>query len=53
MHGDATKASAEKGKVVFEAAVSALIEFVDEWRAWPIPDRSDQHVQPVQGHIRW
>ncbi len=53
VHGDPTKASAEKGKVVFEAAVSALVEFVDEWRAWPMPERPDQHVQPVQGHIRW
>ena len=53
IHGDATTATAEKGKVIFEAAVSSLIEFVDEWRAWPIGERSDQHTHPVQSHIQW
>ncbi len=53
VHGDPTTATAEKGKIVFEAAVSSLIEIVDEWRAWPIADRSDQHTQPTQSQIRW
>jgi creatinine amidohydrolase len=53
VHGDPTKATAEKGKVLFESAVSALIEFVDEWRGWPIAERSDQHLEPVQRQIRW
>ena len=53
VHGDPTAATAEKGKVIFEAAVSALVEFVDEWRAWPSPERSDQHTGPVQTGIRW
>ena len=53
VHGDPTKATAEKGKIVYEAAVTRLVEFVDEWRAWPIPERSDQHEQPVQAGIRW
>ena len=53
VHGDATTATAEKGKLIFEAAVSRLIEIVDEWRAWPIAERSDQHTGPVQSHIRW
>ena len=53
VHGDPTAATAEKGKTIFEAAVSALIELVDEWRAWPIAERSDQHIQPVQSQIRW
>jgi len=53
VHGDPTAATAEKGKVIFEAAVSGLIEIVDEWRAWPIAERSDQHTQPVQSQIRW
>ena len=53
VHGDATAASAEKGKVIFEAAVSGLIELVDEWHNWPIAERSDQHTGPVQKQIRW
>ncbi|MFC1714873.1 creatininase family protein [Candidatus Poribacteria bacterium] len=53
VHGDPTTASAEKGKIIFEAAVSGLIKVVDEWREWPIAERSDQHTQPVQSQIRW
>ena len=53
VHGDPTRATAEKGKIVFEAAVSGLIEIVDELRAWPIAERSDQHEGPVQSQIRW
>jgi creatinine amidohydrolase len=53
VHGDPTAATSEKGEIIFEAAVSRLIEIVDEWRAWPIGDRSDQHAGPVQSHIRW
>jgi creatinine amidohydrolase len=53
VHGDPTVASAEKGKVIFEAAVSSLVEVVVEWRAWPVAERSDQHTGPVQSQIRW
>jgi creatinine amidohydrolase len=53
VHGDPTAATAEKGKVLFEAAVSGLVDVVDEWRSWPVAERSDQHAQPVQSHIRW
>ena len=53
VHGDATTATAEKGEIILDAAVSNLIELVDEWRAWPIAERSDQHTQPVQSQIRW
>lgn len=53
VHGDATTATAEKGAVIFEAAVTGLVEVVDEWRAWPIAARSDQHRGPVQRNIRW
>ena len=53
VHGDPTTATAEKGKVIFEAAVSGLIDVVDEWRTWPIAQRSDQHTQPTQSQIRW
>ncbi len=53
VHGDPTKATAEKGRVLFEAAVTGLIELVDELRAWPIERRNDLHRQPVQAEVRW
>ncbi len=53
VHGDPTLATAEKGQAIFEAAVTNLIAFVDEWRAWPIAARQDQHIQPVQEQIQW
>lgn len=53
VHGDPTTATAEKGKIIFEAAVAGLMEVVDEWRDWPISKRSDQHAGPVQSQIRW
>ena len=53
VHGDPTRATQEKGKVIFEAAVEGLIAVVEEWRVWPIAERSDQHTGPVQSNIRW
>ena len=53
VHGDPTRATAEKGKILFEAAVEGLVGLVDELRAWPIEERSDQHEGPVQSDIRW
>jgi len=53
VHGDPTKATAEKGRVIFEAAVTGLVELVGELRAWPIAARQDMHRQPVQADIRW
>jgi creatinine amidohydrolase len=53
VHGDPTKASAEKGRVLFEAAVEGLVQVVDELRAWPIEARADMHRGPVQSDIRW
>lgn len=53
VHGDPTAATAEKGKIVWEAILSGLIEFVDEWRSWPIAERRDQHKLPVQSQIQW
>lgn len=53
VHGDPTTATAEKGKVLFEAAVSRLVEIVDEWQNWPVSERSDQHAGPVQRDVRW
>jgi creatinine amidohydrolase len=53
VHGDPTKATAEKGRILFEAAVSGLVELAAELRAWPIAARQDMHRQPVQRDIRW
>lgn len=53
VHGDARAATAEKGRVIFEAAVTKLIGVVDELREWPIAERADQHAGDVQAHIRW
>ncbi len=53
VHGDPRTASAEKGRIAFEAAVGGLLELVDELRAWPIEPRSDQHRLPVQRQIRF
>ncbi|MHB9033640.1 MAG: creatininase family protein [Anaerolineae bacterium] len=53
VHGDATTATAEKGRVIFEAVVAKLVRIVDEFRQWPLPERSDQHTHPVQSQIRW
>jgi creatinine amidohydrolase len=53
VHGDPTAATPEKGKIIWEAVVPALIEIVDELRAWPISERSDQHARAVQSQIRW
>ncbi|MBN1642717.1 MAG: creatininase family protein [Anaerolineae bacterium] len=53
VHGDPTAATPEKGRVILEAAVTELIKVVDEWRAWPIAARSDQHTGKVQSQIRW
>lgn len=53
VHGDPTAATAEKGRIIFEAIISRMIELVDEWRAWPIAERSDQHARPPQKDIRW
>jgi creatinine amidohydrolase len=53
VHGDPTKATAEKGRILFEAAVTGLVDLVGELRAWPIGERRDMHRLPVQADIRW
>ena len=53
VHGDPTAATPEKGKVIFEAAAASMVELVEEFRKWPLTQRSDQHVHPVQSKIRW
>jgi creatinine amidohydrolase len=53
VHGDPTAATPEKGELLFETIVSKLVDIVDEWRAWPIAERADQHTEPTQAHIDW
>jgi creatinine amidohydrolase/Fe(II)-dependent formamide hydrolase-like protein len=53
VHGDPTAATAEKGQIIWEAVLTRLIEVVDEFRAWPLAERRDQHQGPAQTHIQW
>jgi creatinine amidohydrolase len=53
VHGDARPATAEKGEIIFETAVTRLGELAEEWRAWPLAERRDFHERPVQHQIRW
>jgi creatinine amidohydrolase/Fe(II)-dependent formamide hydrolase-like protein len=41
VQGDATKATAEKGKALFEAAVAEICAYVEEIAEMPIPERRD------------
>ena len=43
VQGDASKATAEKGKALFEAATEEIAAFVTELRGLPIPKRRDHH----------
>ena len=43
VQGDATKATPEKGRVLFAAAVDELSGYVDELRSLEIPQRKDHH----------
>jgi len=45
VQGDATKATAEKGRVLLEAAVAECVAYVDELLAKPLPERR----QPTEG----
>ena len=53
VHGDATTATPEKGKVIFEGAVDAVLGVADELRAWPIAERRSFHRTPPDTSIRW
>ncbi len=53
VHGDARPATAEKGAIIFETAVTRLLELAEEWRNWTLAPRRDFHDHPVQGFIRW
>jgi creatinine amidohydrolase len=43
VQGDPTKATAEKGKALFEAAVAEVVAFVSELRQTSLPRREDHH----------
>jgi creatinine amidohydrolase len=53
VHGDATTATAEKGRVILDAAVDGIVGIVNELQEWPIAPRQDQHTGPVQSGIKW
>jgi creatinine amidohydrolase len=44
--GDATLATAEKGKAVFEAVVEAFVKLVREFKERPRGERTDFHIEP-------
>jgi creatinine amidohydrolase len=43
IQGDATRATPEKGKMLFEAAVAEVVSFVAELRETPLTRRKDHH----------
>jgi creatinine amidohydrolase len=43
VQGDATRATAEKGKLLFDAAVEEIVSFVRELDATALPQRRDHH----------
>lgn len=42
--GQATLGTAEKGRIVVEETASRLVEFVDLFQKWAIPEREDHHT---------
>jgi creatinine amidohydrolase len=44
--GQATLATPDKGRRIFEEAVANLVEFVGEFQARPAPPRVDHHRTP-------
>jgi creatinine amidohydrolase len=53
VHGNPTRATAEKGKRIVEIVMTHMLAWLDEFRTWPIEPRQDQHRLPVQRDIRW
>lgn len=45
--------TAEQGEIIFETAVTRLVELAAEFRGWPLAERRDFHERPVQSQIRW
>jgi creatinine amidohydrolase/Fe(II)-dependent formamide hydrolase-like protein len=46
VHGDATKATADKGRTLLAAAVQECVEFVQELKEKPLPIRWEPSEQP-------
>jgi creatinine amidohydrolase len=46
--GQPSLATAEKGKVLYEASLENFVEFVRRFRAAPLPVRQDHHSLPVE-----
>jgi creatinine amidohydrolase/Fe(II)-dependent formamide hydrolase-like protein len=46
VHGDATKATADKGEVLLDAAVKECVDFVRELREKPLPIRWEPSESP-------
>jgi len=46
VQGDATKATAEKGEALLEAAVEECVGFVRELLSWPLPERLEPRETP-------
>jgi len=53
VHGDPTVATPEKGKKILEIVMKHMLEWLEEYRVWPIEKRNDQHRLPVPKDIRW
>jgi creatinine amidohydrolase/Fe(II)-dependent formamide hydrolase-like protein len=53
VHGDPRKATAQKGRVIWDAVLKGMQETVEDLRSWPEQTRSDQHRLPVQSSVRW
>jgi creatinine amidohydrolase len=49
VYGDPTLATAEKGKVVFEAVVANFLRLVKEFKDRPRGERTDYHKEPWRG----
>jgi creatinine amidohydrolase/Fe(II)-dependent formamide hydrolase-like protein len=47
VHGDATKATAEKGRILLDAAVEECVGFVRELREKPLPVRWEPRETPA------
>ena len=42
-----------KGEIIFETAVSRLVELAEEWRNWPLVEVAAPRERPTQTGIRW
>lgn len=49
--GQATLATAEKGRIVVDESANQLIRFVEKFRRWSEPERRDHHTRPPSGPL--